>query len=399
MITVMGEMMMTKILIIDGHDRRALAGVRSIGEKKEDFYIIIGSSRKLNASRFSKYCNEFVYYPDPDEDEEDFVDFLIEYIKANQIQVLVPMGDRVAEIASKNKEKFKKVTHLLVPDYDVFMIARDKGITLEYAKKNNIPYPKTYKIEDIENDAEGITYPVIIKPRISSASMGIVIASNKEHAIECYKNVDAEYKEPIIQEIIPDVGEHYQANLLFDENSEIKASCIKKKIRQFPITGGPSTFFKTVDNKEIEEMSIRFLKNINWIGPAEVEYMIDPRDGTPKLMEINPRLSATIRLSCFVGVDFPYLIVQNALGNKTELVKNNKYEYFCQWFFPGDLLNFIFSKNKFNQEYGYVFKKPKNICHSVYKSNDIMPYIANVMALLVSAFNIKRVLKFVKPKN
>src|SRR5690606_7289969 len=132
MINVMGEVMMTKILIIDGHDRRALAGVRSIGERKENYYIIIGSSRKLNASRFSKYCNEFVCYPDPDEDEEGFVNFLIEYIKEKQIQALLPMGDRVAEIASKNKEKFKKVTNLLVPDFDVFMIARDKGITLEY---------------------------------------------------------------------------------------------------------------------------------------------------------------------------------------------------------------------------------------------------------------------------
>lgn len=391
--------MMTKILIIDGHDRRALAAVRSIGEKKEKFHITIGSSRKLNASRFSKYCNEFICYPNPNEDEEGFVDFLIEYIKANQIQVLLPMGDQVAEIASKNKEKFKNVTNLLVPDYNVFMIARDKRITLEYAKKNNIPFPKTYKIEDIKNEIEEISYPVIIKPRISSASMGIVIANNKEHAVECYENVNAEYEEPIIQEIIPDVGEHYQANLLFNKNSEIKASSIKKKIRQFPVTGGPSTFFKTVDNKEIEEMSIRFLKNINWVGPAEVEFMIDPRDGTPKLMEINPRLSATIRLSCFVGVDFPYLIIQNALEKETEPIKNKKYEYFCQWFFPGDLLNFIFSKDRFNQEYGYVFKKPKNICHSVYKGNDIMPYVANIMALLVSAFNIKRALKFIKPKN
>src|SRR5690606_35634481 len=286
-----------------------------------------------NASRFSKYCNEFVCYPDPDEDEEGFVNFLIEYIKEKQIQALLPMGDRVAEIASKNKEKFKKVTNLLVPDFDVFMIARDKGITLEYAKKHNVPYPKTYKIEDIENDAEGIAYPVIIKPRISSASMGIVIANSKEHVIECYKKVDAEYKDPIIQEIIPDVGEHYQANLLFDENSEVKASCIKKKIRQFPVTGGTSTFFKTVYNKEIEELFIRFLKGINWVGPAEVEYMIDPRDGIPKFMEINPRLSATIRLSCFAGVDFPYLILQNALGKETELIKHNKYDYYCQWFF------------------------------------------------------------------
>ena len=54
---------MRKILIFDGHDRRTLAAVRNMAKKRAS--IVVGSSRKINSSRFSKYCNEFVLYPIP----------------------------------------------------------------------------------------------------------------------------------------------------------------------------------------------------------------------------------------------------------------------------------------------------------------------------------------------
>lgn len=385
---------MIKVLIIDGHDRRSLAAVRSLGERVGEFDVIVGSSRRINSSRFSKYCNRFVLYPDPDKDEQISVGFLLDYIYKNKIQVLLPMGDCVAEIVSKYRDKFNKVTNVLVPNYDVFRIARDKGLTLQYAKKNNIPCPKTYHIEEIKEKTSVINYPIIIKPRISSAGVGLMVANNKEQAIEYYERVKRQYGSLIIQEMIPNIGEHYQANLLFDKNSELKASCIKKKIRQFPISGGPSTFFKTVANNEIEDLSIKLLKSINWVGPAEVEYMIDPRDGNPKLMEINPRLSATIRLSCFVGIDFPYLIVKNALGEETELIRNDKFDYYCQWFFPGDLMNLLFNKDRFKEKYGYIFNKPKNICHMTYDPKDKLPYFINIVALGISIFNLNKLRRF-----
>lgn len=385
---------MVKVLIIDGHDRRTLAAVRSLGQKAGQFKTIVGSSRRINSSRFSRYCDGFVRYPNPDVDENKFIEFLIDYIRNNKIQVLLPMGDDLTELIVKNLDKFKQVTEILVPELAIFNIARNKGLTLKFAEKYGVPCPKRYMLEDIRKN-EGINYPIVIKPRISTGSIGMMIANNREQAVEYYNKINNRFENPIIQEMIPDVGEHYQANLLFDKNGDLKAICTKKKIRQFPVYGGPSTFFKTVEHKRIEKLSVKFLKNINWIGPAEVEYMVDPRDGVPKLMEINPRLSATIRLSCFVGVDFPYLIVKNALGEETEAIRNTKFDYYCQWFVPGDLMNFLFNKNRFKQEYGYFFKKPKNLCHMTYESSDLMPYLANLVAYGISFFNPKKLKRFI----
>lgn len=52
----------------------------------------------------------------------------------------------------------------------------------------------------------------------------------------------------------------------------------------------------------------------------EVEFWRDSA-GIPYLMEINPRLSASVELAVRVGVDFPYLLYQWANGDHIPMVK------------------------------------------------------------------------------
>jgi predicted ATP-grasp superfamily ATP-dependent carboligase len=63
--------------------------------------------------------------------------------------------------------------------------------------------------------------------------------------------------------------------------------------------------------------AVSLLKELQWAGVADVEFMIDPRDGTPKLMEINPRFWSSLYLALECGVDFPWLLVQTALMKRS----------------------------------------------------------------------------------
>jgi predicted ATP-grasp superfamily ATP-dependent carboligase len=64
---------------------------------------------------------------------------------------------------------------------------------------------------------------------------------------------------------------------------------------------------------DIGEHSERLVREIDLEGYSEVEYRRDA-DGTPYLMEINPRLSASVEVAVRAGVDFPYLLYQWARG-------------------------------------------------------------------------------------
>src|SRR5439155_6749548 len=55
-------------------------------------------------------------------------------------------------------------------------------------------------------------------------------------------------------------------------------------------------------------------------GYSEVEFRRDAA-GVPYLMEINPRLSASVEIAVRSGVDFPYLLYQWAHGEAVDHVE------------------------------------------------------------------------------
>jgi predicted ATP-grasp superfamily ATP-dependent carboligase len=71
---------------------------------------------------------------------------------------------------------------------------------------------------------------------------------------------------------------------------------------------------ETIDSPEIEELSERFLKKIDYYGLVEVEFKKDPRDGQLKLLDVNARTWGFHALGAPAGVDFPYLQYADAVG-------------------------------------------------------------------------------------
>ena len=90
-------------------------------------------------------------------------------------------------------------------------------------------------------------------------------------------------------------------------------------MRQHPREfGRAATYVETIDLPEIEEMSERFLRAINFYGIVEVEFKQDPRDGQYKLLDINARAWGFHGLGSVAGVDFPYLLFADQFGEHSE---------------------------------------------------------------------------------
>jgi len=177
--------------------------------------------------------------------------------------------------------------------------ARSKDKILQLAARLGIPVPRTWYIEDISRISElkhSLPYPVVIKPRMGSGAVGISYPKNPEELTHQYLSVHQRFPYPLIQELIPIEGPGYGASFLLDENHQVKASFVHKRLREYPVTGGASTLRESVRYDDIRDMAISIrdmaislLKALNWFGVAMVEFKLDPRDGVPKLMEINPR--------------------------------------------------------------------------------------------------------------
>lgn len=315
----------------------ALTVVQSLGRKGAS--VVIGSRERKPISSFSKYSTLHFQYPDPKKYPEKFLQCIVSKVKKERYDVLLALGGDGMLLISEHRDFFLPFVKIPLPDHEVLLKANNKAETLKIAMKHTIPCPKTYFVRDVEEVRkilEELTFPVILKPTESSGSKGLEYVIKKENLIETFEKTSQNFGETIIQELIPPGGETYGFEGLFNKNSEPKAIFVHKRVREYPITGGPSTLRVGVKNEEIVELGTRLLKALRWYGIAMVEFKVDPRDNSPKLMEINPRFWGSLSLPIASGIDFPYLLCKIAMDGNIDKSPDYRPGIKSRWLFYGD---------------------------------------------------------------
>lgn len=346
---------MTEVLVTDGRSRASLAVVRSLGEK--NINITSGESFRYCSSFYSKYTKKRILYPNPDLDIDPFKDFLLEYVSKKDVEMIIPIRDSTTLTLARYRRDFEKHTLIPTPDYDKFIIGRDKSKTMELAEKLEIPHPKTFYEADISLSEIGkeLGFPLLLKPVESSGSRGIRVVKDASDLDSAYKSVCAEYGPPLVQEFIP-LESAIGVSMLYNKGERI-AFFTHKRLREYPISGGPSTLRESIRHPEAEGYATRILDKLKWHGVAMVEFRVDGRDHKPKLMEINPRFWGSLPLAVASGVDFPYLLYKIMKGGHVEPIKDYKHHVKCRWFLLGDLLWFLGAplKQRFTSGYFNFF--------------------------------------------
>jgi len=131
--------------------------------------------------------------------------------------------------------------------------------------------------------------------------------------------------EILIQERIPGGGDHQFSYCAVCREGEVYASLVAQRSRQYPVEfGNASTFVETTSQPVVEEAGRRFLESIGLDGMAEVEFKFDPRDGKHKILDVNLRPWGWHALGKAAGIDFPYLLWQQAVGLPVPPVTSQK---------------------------------------------------------------------------
>jgi predicted ATP-grasp superfamily ATP-dependent carboligase len=179
----------------------------------------------------------------------------------------------------------------------------------------------------------------------------------------------------LIQEWIPDGGGIFGFSALFDGASNMKAAFIHRKLRMYPVQGGPSTLREGVEHPQIMELGFSLLKSLNWKGVAMVEFKVDPRDGIPKLMEVNPRFWGSLHLAVVSGVDFPYLILKMARGERFEPILHYPVGKRCRWLLFGDILHFLKNPNRFHLRPSFFHFFEPDTSYDIISKEDPLPVL------------------------
>ena len=148
-------------------------------------------------------------------------------------------------------------------------------------------------------------YPAVVKPRTGSGSRGI-------HIVGSAAELAAMDRSPglIVQDFLP--GEEYSVDVLADTNGHVIASVPRIRAR---VDSGVSVGGRTVHDPEVEYFGRAVARATGITFVANVQCKRD-RDGSPALLEVNPRIPGTLGLTIASGVDMPRLALQALLGRR-----------------------------------------------------------------------------------
>lgn len=244
--------------------------------------------------------------------ENGYVDRILQICKEEEISGLISLIDPELELIAQNKQRFEEIgVRLFISDYDVAALCFDKYEMFKFLEGNGIPCAKTYiSVKDFVEAKEKneIDFPVFVKPRCGSASLGINIVDNMKHLELLFELAD----NLIIQEFLK--GQEYGADCYIDTISgELISVFVKKKIR---MRSGETD--KAVSYKDSELMAFltEFVNKLGANGTIDID--IFDVDGKWYISEVNPRFGGGYPHAYECGCKFPEYILKNLKGEKNE---------------------------------------------------------------------------------
>jgi predicted ATP-grasp superfamily ATP-dependent carboligase len=311
--------------VVVGGDYQGLGIVRSLGRRKVPVCII---DDERSIARFSRYATHSVAVKNL-RDERQTADTVLQIGRRLGLKgwVLYPTRDETVAAFARYRSMLTEWFCVPTPGWETMQWACDKRNTYRLANELGIPTPKTWyprTLSDLEKIE--VDLPVVIKPAIKERFIYAMKAkawraNNRTEMRELFQRAAAQVGpgEVMIQDLIPGNGEQQFAYCAFFKDGRAVGSMVVRRSRQHPPEfGRASTFVETIELPILETLSERFLRAINYYGLVELEYKLDPRDEQYKLLDVNGRTWGYHTLGSGAGVDFPYLLFADQLGEPVQ---------------------------------------------------------------------------------
>ena len=364
------------VVVVEGHVQ-GLANTRLLGQAGIPVIVI---DKDDCVAKYSKYCKAF--YKCPDYLSEDFIDFLIRLNKAFNLTnwLLLPSNDHAVYNLSLHKDTLSQYYKIITEDIEIIENIYNKRKLLQIADKAGIPIPATIMPEFENPRIVELRYPILIK-----GNQGLNFYKRFKHKAFIINTPDeliniwnkelkeAKPEEYIIQEIIPIVHKTVSVTVFADKGT-VYTYWMGVKLREHPVTFGTATCAKSIYDEEMLKLSKQLIKELNYSGVCEIEWLRDSRDNIPKLIEINARTWLWVGLAAKCGVNYPKIIYEYMYDRKIPKVT----DYLKDKIWLNIYTDFVYSMlNIFKklESPGYILKTYSNFQEACWDIKDPIPFI------------------------
>lgn len=325
--------MSIKILVTDGSNKTSLAVLRAL--KNNNYFIGVVSQypETITLASYSRYCNKTHILSSKVDDIDTYAANLLNILKSNNYDILIPVGLKSYLAVSKYKPDFELIVKVVVPDWRSMDVAFNKDKTMDFAINLGVPTPKTITLHS-EDDLKRIDkYPVVIKSSDNSGNF-VKYCNDEVELVKNFINLSSSSKTNIIaQEYIFGFGCGFYGVY---NNGKLIAYFLHKRLKEFPVTGGASAVAESYFDERLYKYGKKICDELKWHGPIMVEFKYDSKIDDYKLIEINPKLWGSLDLTIESGVNVPKLLIDIACNSNGSI--SSMYHYVkYKWMFPDEM--------------------------------------------------------------
>ena len=290
--------------------------IRGFGLRGGD--VTAADSRWISMGKASRHVGRRMCLPVLSRQPEAYLKALVRELKAVPYDLLLPTFEESLLLA-EYRDELVPYTQLFLPPFEAVWQVHHKPSLYRLCQDLRIPAPLTIVPQGptrLEHEAASLQFPVVVKLPAANNCVGRSFCENLPELIARYSELyEQETRRgsapPFIQQKIN--GDPIYTLMLCHEGQKL-GEVIYRPLRTYPERGGTSAHRESIEHPGIAALTERLAKATGWSGFLGLDFIIDGNDGTPFLIDANPRANPGIQLGFLAGVDWAGILIDLVRG-------------------------------------------------------------------------------------
>ncbi len=290
------------ILVSSAGRRGALVSIlqRTLADLALDGPVIAADASPYAAARHLADIHVTV----PRQDDPGYIDALLALSAEHDVRLVVPTHDGELPLLAAARGRFAAIgARVSVSGTEAVAIGRDKAHTHRWLVANGFPTVRQGTVSSVLAGPSQWTWPLIVKPRVGSAAIGVEIVSDAARLVQ---RAD---EDVVVQEVAP--GIEHTVDLLVLRDGSCAAAVPRRRLE---VRAGEVSKGVTVHDPALERLARAIAERLpEPYGVLNVQAFVAD-DGAIRVIEINARYGGGFPLADAAGAHLAAWTIEDLLG-------------------------------------------------------------------------------------
>lgn len=254
-----------------------------------------------------------------------YFDSLLEVCVENRVGLLVSLNDLELPGLARQAERFLNAgTRVVISSPEVIDVCMDKVATARFLANMGIPAPKTFTSLEATREAlaaRKIGFPLVVKARWGSGSIGLEFVEDEEELEIAYRFVEKKVRRSLLADLAdcpqadcvvvqPRIaGKEFHLDIVNDLQGRHQATLCKEKLA---MRAGETDKAVTVHSDKLNRLGAKLGRALAHVGNLDVDVLSGP-DGD-YVIDLNPRFGGGYPFAQVAGANVPAALLAWAAG-------------------------------------------------------------------------------------